>query len=85
MMEEAACAAVLSAMDEGRTSVGSWVELEHLAPSRVGAEVIATAELTSADGKVLEFKCEVRDGERIVARARHRRAVVDRERFLGRL
>ncbi len=84
LVEEAACAAVAGALDEGRTSVGTWVELEHVAPSVVGAEVTATAELTGADGKVLEFTCEVRDGDRVVARARHRRAIVDRERFLGR-
>ncbi len=85
LIEQAACAAVAGALDKGHTSVGSWVELEHLAPSKVGAEVIASVELTSADGKVLEFACEVRDGDRVVARARHRRVIVDRERFLGRL
>ena len=85
LVEEAACAAVAGALEEGRTSVGTWVELEHLAPSKVGAEVIATAELTGVDGRVLDFTCEVRDGERVIARARHRRAIVDREKFLGRL
>ena len=85
LVEEAACAVVAGALEDGNTSVGTWVDLEHLAPSAVGAEVIATAELTSAYGKTLEFTCEVRDGDRVVARARHRRAIVDRERFLGRL
>lgn len=85
LVEEAACAAVAGALDEGRTSVGTWVELEHLAPSAVGAAVVATAELTSADEKVLGFMCEVRDGDRVVARAQHRRTIVDRTRFLGRL
>jgi fluoroacetyl-CoA thioesterase len=85
LIEEAACAAVNSALEEGRTSVGTWVELEHLVPSKVGAEVTATAELTGVDGRTLEFSCEAREGHTLVARARHRRAVVDRERFLGRL
>ena len=85
LIEEAACAAVNGALDDGRTSVGTWVELEHLAPSKVWVEVVATADLTRVDGHTLEFSCEARDGETLVARARHRRAVVDRERFLGRL
>lgn len=85
LIEEAACAAVNGALEDGRTSVGTWVELEHLAPSKVGAEVVATADLTRVDGRSLEFSCEAHDGETLVARARHRRAVVDRERFLGRL
>lgn len=85
LVEEAACAAVAGSLDDGRTSVGTWVELEHLTPSKVGAEVFATAELTAVDEKTLEFTCAVRDGDTVVARARHRRAVVDREIFLGRL
>jgi len=85
LVEEAACAAIAGTLDDGRTTVGSWVELEHLAPSAVAADVIATAELTSAEGKILEFTCEVHDGDRVVARARHRRVVVNRETFLGRL
>lgn len=85
VIEEAACAAITGALDDGRTSVGTWVELEHLAPSKVGAEVVATVELTGVDGKTLAFTGEVRDGDAVVARARHRRAVVDRERFLERL
>ncbi|MCI0345618.1 MAG: thioesterase [Chloroflexi bacterium] len=85
LLEDAACHAVRDALPDGATSVGVWVELEHLAPSKVGAEVVAVAELVSASGRTLEFSCEARDGDRLVARARHRRAIVDRERFLGRL
>ncbi|MGH2727244.1 MAG: thioesterase family protein [Actinomycetota bacterium] len=85
LMEDAACHALREALPEGVTSVGVWVELEHLAPSKVGAEVVAVAELLEAKGRTLEFACEARDGDRVVARARHRRAIVDRERFLGRL
>lgn len=83
LIEEAAVAAVREALAPGTTSVGVWVELEHLAPSRVGAEVRASAELVAVDGRRLEFACRAFDGERLVARARHRRAVVDRQRFLS--
>lgn len=84
LVEEAACDAIRSSLPDGATSVGTWVELEHLAASKLGADVTATAELVASDGRTLEFACEARDGDRVVARARHRRAVVDRERFLGR-
>jgi fluoroacetyl-CoA thioesterase len=83
LMEEAACAAVRTALPDGRTSVGVWAELEHLAPSKVGAVVAASAEVVHADGKTLEFTCEAREGDTLVARARHRRVVVDRKRFDG--
>jgi predicted thioesterase len=85
LCEEAAVAALRGALDEGHTSVGTWVELEHSAPSRVGAEVRALARLVGIDGRKLEFDCEAFDGERSIGRARHGRIVVDRARFEGSL
>jgi predicted thioesterase len=85
LCEQAACAAVAGTLEPGSTSVGTWIELEHLAPSRIGAEVVAEAVLTFADGRRLKFDVTVSDGDAVVARGRHRRQVVDRERFLDRL
>jgi fluoroacetyl-CoA thioesterase len=83
MMEEAAVTAVRDALAGGTTSVGTWVDLDHLAPSRIGARVRAVARLERVDGKRLEFTCEAFDGDTLVGRARHRRAIVDRARFDG--
>jgi fluoroacetyl-CoA thioesterase len=84
LIEEAAVAALRGMLDENKTSVGSWVELEHLAPSRVGDEVRALARLTAVDGRTLTFECEAYDADdRPIGRAQHRRAIVDRARFLG--
>ena len=85
LCEEAACAAVAGTLEAGRTSVGTWIELEHLAPTPIGAEVVAAATLTAADGGRLEFDLTVSEGGDVVARGRHRRRVVDRARFLDRL
>jgi fluoroacetyl-CoA thioesterase len=84
LMEKAAYAAVAGALADGDTSVGIWADLDHLAASKPGAEVTVEAELVGVDGKVLEFRCEAREGTKVVARARHKRAVVNRERFLAR-
>ena len=84
LLERAACAAIAPALADGETSVGISADLEHLAASKPGAEVTAEAELVGVDGKTLEFNCEAREGSKVVARARHKRAVVDRERFLAR-
>ncbi len=81
LAEQAAVAAVRPALPADHTSVGTRVELDHLAPSRVGATVTATAELLAVEGRRLEFAVVVRDGDTEVARGRHTRAVVDRARF----
>ncbi len=83
LAEAAALAAVAGRLDDGRTTVGTWVELEHMAPTPVGARITARATLLGVDGRTLEFEIEVSDPAGVVARGRHRRVVVDRERFLG--
>jgi len=57
------------------------VELEHLAASRVGANVRAVARLVAVDRKRLSFEAEAYDDETLIGRATHQRAVVDRSRF----
>ena len=81
LAEQAAVAAVAGALPADRTSVGSYVELHHLAPTKVGATVVATARLVGVEGFRLEFEATVREGDAEVARAVHRRAVVSRARF----
>ena len=83
LCEEATVAAVTPCLAEGETTVGLRLELDHLAPSRVGASVAATAVLEDFAGRRLTFAVAVRDGSRLVARGRVTRVVVDRASFLG--
>lgn len=82
LIEEAAVAAVHGALPDGSTSVGAHVELDHLAPSRVGVEVRALATLVAVDGRALTFECEAYEGDKPIGRATHKRMVVERARFL---
>jgi fluoroacetyl-CoA thioesterase len=84
--EAATCAALEAALAEGETSVGTRVQLEHLAASPVGAEVEVTAETTYVDGRLRRFSVaarHVRDGK-VVASGEVTRVVVDAQRFLAR-
>lgn len=85
LMEAACCAALEGRLPEGATTVGTTATLEHLAATKVGGHVTATATLDAVDGKILSFVCELLDGMVVAARGRHTRAIVDRERFLARL
>ncbi len=82
LCEAAACLAVGSILEPDTTTVGTWIELVHLGPSAVGAEVVAEAILTVVDGRRLEFELSATDGDKLVARGRHRRHMVDRVRFM---
>jgi len=84
LIEAAAMAALRDALDDGATSVGTAVSIEHLAATPVGREVHAEATLRDVDGRALGFAVRAWDDRGDVARGEHRRAVVDRQRFLER-
>lgn len=86
---EAATVAALTALPDGLTSVGTRVEVDHLAASPTGADVTCHAAVTAADGRLLTLEVlatQAAGGEpQVVARAVVVRAVVDRARFLARV
>lgn len=82
-LAEGACVdAIRGDLPEGQTSVGQWAEIEHVKPTAVGREVDAEATLVGHHGRRLEFKVIIRSSDEIVAKVRHRRVLVDRDRFL---
>lgn len=82
-LAEGACVdAIRGDLPEGQTSVGQWAEIEHLKPTAIGREVDAEATLVGHHGRRLEFKVIIRSSDEIVAKVRHRRVLVDRDRFL---
>jgi fluoroacetyl-CoA thioesterase len=85
--EAATCAAIEAALGEGQTSVGTRVQLEHLAASPVGADVEVTAETAYVDGRLHRFTVAARHGSggKVVASGDVTRVVVDAERFLARI
>lgn len=82
--EAATCAAL--PLEADQTSVGTRVEIEHLAASPVGATVTATADVIARDGRLVTFRVEaVDDAGALVGSGEVRRVIVDRDRFLSRL
>ena len=86
MMENAAFLLMQRSLPEGKSSVGTKVDIVHTAPTPLGMEVAVTAEVTavSANGKMVDFKVTARDETGPIGEGTHRRAVIDTERFLAR-
>lgn len=85
LMERAGVAAVDHLLPQGFGTVGVRLDVGHLAPTPVGFQVWATAELTEADGRRLTFRVEVRDENELVGEGTHRRTIVDVQRFSERV
>jgi fluoroacetyl-CoA thioesterase len=85
-LAEGACVdAIREDLPDGETSVGTWAEIEHLRATPVGHEVCAHATLIGHHGRRLEFNVMIEDGGDTVAKVRHRRVLVDRNRFLAKI
>ena len=82
LAERAMVDAVAGALAAGATTVGTRVELDHLAPSAVGAELTVRAVLERAEGRRLRFAVRLLDGDRPVAQGLVTRVVVDAAAFV---
>lgn len=84
-LEYAARDAISSCLEEHERSVGTMVELEHLAPVPEGFGVICRARVIHVDGPVVTFQLEAHDDVEQVARGLHKRRIIDVDRFARRL
>lgn len=84
-LEYAAREAIAPCLEVHERSVGTFVEVEHLAPVPEGFEVVCRARVIRVDGAVVTFQVEAHDGTELVARGLHRRRVIDVDRFARRV
>ena len=89
LMERAGVAAVDHLLPDGQRTVGAHLDVGHLAPTPVGYEVRATAELMEVDGRRLTFRVQVHErppGEDggwgdLVGDGTHQRFIINVARF----
>jgi predicted thioesterase len=85
LMESAAVKALEGTIAAGQTSVGTRIDVHHLAATPVGMTVRARAELIGVDGRKLTFKVQAWDEVELIGEADHERFIVDEARFLARV
>ncbi len=85
LMEEAACNAIAAELEDGETSVGVRVEIEHLAATPPGMTVRARAVLERIDGRKLVFALSAEDECEPIGTGRHERVRVRAGPFLERV
>ena len=85
LMEEAAMDALKPFMEPGESSVGTLVNIRHIAPTPPGFLVTATATLTEIDGRRLVFQVEAHDGVATIGEGTHERFLISIERFISRV
>lgn len=81
-MEMAARKLLATQLPPGLSSVGTRVDVRHLAPAPVGAAIRAVAEIAQVNGNQITFTVEAWEGEKQIGAGTHWRVIVDEERFL---
>lgn len=83
--EECARTMVDGLLPPGQKTVGTSIQLDHLAATPLGMRVTVTAELAEIDRRRLRFEIEANDELELVGRATHERFIIDADRFEARL
>ena len=82
LCEEATVVALAGRLEPGETSVGHTVQLDHVAPTKVGTTIRAEATLLKVNGRRLTFSVSVSDARGLVAAGKVTRVIVDADRFM---
>lgn len=81
LAEQAAYKSVEPYLEEGQGTVGTLMNVKHLAATPVGMQITAKSELTSIEGRKLTFKIEVFDEREKIGEGVHERFIVNNEKF----
>lgn len=85
LMEEAACAAVNAHLDAGNGTVGISLNITHDRATAMNDTVIATATLTTVEGRKLVFSVEAKDSKGIIGKGTHERFIINNEKFMAKV
>jgi predicted thioesterase len=81
LIEAAALAAIEHLLSAGYQSLGTHLDVRHIAATPVGMKVRATAEVVRIEGRTIYFKVRADDEKELIGEGTHERVVVNVERF----
>lgn len=82
LMEKASRELVQPYLEEGQSTVGTRLEVSHVAASPIGAHIRAESTLVEIDRRMLTFEVKAyADGE-LIGKGRHQRCIIYAERFM---
>lgn len=85
IMEQAAAKCVQPYLEEGQATVGTKVDISHIAATPLGMKVYAQAELLEVDNRRLVFKVEAFDQREKIGEGTHERFIIDIQRFMNKV
>lgn len=81
LIEAAALAAVEHLLQPGYQSLGTHLDVHHIAATPVGMKIVATARVIRVEGRTVAFAVEARDEKDLIGHGTHERVVVNVAKF----
>lgn len=81
LVEKTAVALLEGHLDEGMTTVGTNLNVDHVSATPLGAEICCQVTLSEIDRKRLVFTVEVKDPAGVIGKGVHERFIVNAEKF----
>ncbi len=81
LMEQTAYTSIAPELEKGSGSVGTRIDVSHVAASPVGMKITCKTELTGIDGRKLIFKVEAYDEKGLIGEGIHERFLIVNEKF----
>ena len=81
LIEAAALAAIERLLPAGHQSLGTVLNVRHIAATPVGMRVTASAEVLAVQGRTMNFRVEARDERELIGDGTHERVVVNVAKF----
>jgi fluoroacetyl-CoA thioesterase len=85
LIEAAALAAIEHLLPQGYQSLGTHLDVRHIAATPVGMEVVAVARVSKVEGRTVSFTVEARDEKELIGDGTHERVVVNVAKFDARV
>ena len=83
LMEEASYKCVADGLDKGSSTVGTYLDVKHLAATPVGMKVRVESILDEVDGRKLVFTVKAYDEAGLIGEGKHERFVIFVEKFVA--
>lgn len=83
LFEQATLEALSGMLEDDQTSVGMRVQIDHLQPTPIGAEVVVESHLEKIEGRRISFTVTASDSGGLVAAGKVTRVIVDRTKFMS--
>ena len=81
LIEAAALAAIEHLLPAGYQSLGTLLNVRHIAATPVGMRVTASAEVVAVEGRTVRFRVEARDEKETIGEGTHERVIVNVAKF----